>query len=435
MGVLPRHLAFFATQAGAGGSIQDLDPVTPERLDFAESWGWRLVMPALLYGGTAVGWVLIFVLGCRITNWLGFHRSESGQWRTGSGWWLAYYAALALGGAWSADLGSWAWNLEVKSALWFFPVVAAIPGRRFSSDFWWSVGWSVVLYFTWRLLLAGWTEFVLGKPGKWTYAGFSGDVHPTYLGLHAAVALIGLGKEWARNVGRTGCGLLTVLLAVSIGLTGSKAGILAALLVALLGLAMMWLGTRNEAGRQWAASLPLNGMCWMLFVAVLTFAAFGASKARFAEMETAAEAIASEQVVVNSSSAGRVAVWRTSWEILREYPFGVGTGDVESELMQRYASKGLRYAADRKLNPHNQWLQVGVALGWPGILVFTLAMLSVFRWAYRERQGLALLCAILVMFHAAFESVFEVQRGVVFILWMLMALAPIFRRDRAVQHR
>jgi O-antigen ligase len=103
--------------------------------------------------------------------------------------------------------------------------------------------------------------------------------------------------------------------------------------------------------------------------------------------------------------------------------------------MQRYASKGLRYAADRKLNPHNQWLQVGVALGWPGILVFTLAMLSVFRWAYRERQGLALLCAILVMFHAAFESVFEVQRGVVFILWMLMALAPIFRRDRAVQHR
>jgi len=83
------------------------------------------------------------------------------------------------------------------------------------------------------------------------------------------------------------------------------------------------------------------------------------------------------------------------------------------------------------LNPHNQWLQAGVAFGWPGMVVFTLALLSCIRTAWRNQDELLLLGVVLVALHASVESVLEVQRGVVFILWMLMAVLPVVNEGRA----
>jgi hypothetical protein len=97
--------------------------------------------------------------------------------------------------------------------------------------------------------------------------------------------------------------------------------------------------------------------------------------------------------------------------------------------MLRYEREGVVYAAERRLNPHNQWLQAGVAFGWLGILVLMWAFVSVFRWAWEVRDLQMLLCLALVLFHASVESVLEVQRGVVFILWMFMSLAPPHRRS------
>ena len=93
--------------------------------------------------------------------------------------------------------------------------------------------------------------------------------------------------------------------------------------------------------------------------------------------------------------------------------------------MRRYDRDGLTYASERRLNPHNQWLQAGVAFGWPGIAVLTVALLAGLLQAWRAVSGGLLLCVVLVMLHAGVESVLEVQRGVVFIMWMLMVQWPV----------
>ena len=396
-------------------------------LDAMEGWAWRLVMPALLWGGSAAGHVLFWVAVLRCINWRLTHRDEPWSWREGSTGWLAFFGLQLLGGAWSADLDAWAMSLEVKSALWFFPVLLAMPGRAVQKDFWWSVGWSISLYLLWRLVRAGGHEVLLGQSSEWSYAHFSGDVHPTYLSLHAAVAFLGLGQAWGKALESRALSALTLIFALSIGLAGSKAGILAAFLVVCLG-GFLPLDRASSARRKvWNFPFSPKGWRWMVFVWVLVLSAWGTSKSRFAEMATATEVIAEKGTPVKSSSAGRVAVWKASWEILRDHPFGVGTGDVVPELMLRYERDGVDYAAERKLNPHNQWLQAGVAFGWPGILVLIWAFASVFLWAIRDRNGLALLCLLLVLLHSAVESVMEVQRGVVFILWMFMSLAPARR--------
>lgn len=389
-----------------------------------ESWAWRAVMPALLLGGNAAGLTLFFVAVLRIVSWRQHHRGHAWTWKRGGIWWLAYFGLQVIGGCWSDDLDAWRLSLEVKSALWFFPVLLAMPGRSVQREFWWSLGWSISAFLVWRMVRAGWCHVVWDMPGEWRYARFSGDVHPTYLGLHAAVAFLGLGQTWGHTVPKTWRWGITVLLALSLGFSGSKAGILFALAVVLTRLAFHLPGAAFQGARALSRSLAPDVMRWCLFLVVVTVSSWAISSARFVEMGSAAAVLTEPEAPVQSSTSGRLAVWRGALEIVGQHPFGVGTGDVVSELMALYERDGVDYAAARRLNPHNQWLQAGVAFGWPGVLLLTLAFGSVWYWSWKTRNGLAWLCILLVMLHAGVESVLEVQRGVVFILWMLMVQAP-----------
>ena len=172
-------------------------------------------------------------------------------------------------------------------------------------------------------------------------------------------------------------------------------------------------------------SLAAGPWRWMAFFALVVVSTWWMSSKRFVELGTAAAVVQDAGVSAQSSSAGRVVVWQASWELLKAHPFGVGTGDVVPELMRIYIRDGHDYAADRKLNPHNQWLQAGVAFGWPGVLILTLAFLSCAWWSWKTRDGLLLLCILLAALHAGVESVLEVQRGVVFILWMMVVALPV----------
>ena len=164
-----------------------------------ESWGWRCLMPALLCGGVAASWVILIILLSRAMAWRQSHRHRPWTWTSGGWLWGALFALLALGGGWSEDGAAWAFSLEVKSSLWALPLIAAIPGQRIDRDFWWSVGWSVLAYLSWRLCRAGWHHLVLEDAGQWRYARLAGDVHPTYLSLHATVAWLGCGRQWGQN--------------------------------------------------------------------------------------------------------------------------------------------------------------------------------------------------------------------------------------------
>ena len=383
-----------------------------------ESWAWRCLMPALLWGGIAASAVILVAALARVLSWRKHHREAAWSWSAGSAWCLAYFGLQLVGGLWSDNTEAWRFSLEVKSSLWVLPLLAAMPGQRLARDFWWSVGWSVTAFLLWRLVRAGWHHAVLHDPSQWRYARLAGDVHPTYLSLHAAVAWVGCGQQWGRQGWLKWA--VTAMVAVALGLMGSKAGIFAAAGAALMGLALpvLWGQTSWKPDSQ-----------GVLFLAILAFVGWGASKQRFQEMGTAAAVVQSDAAPVQSSSAGRVAVWRAATELIVTHPLGVGTGDVTDALMSIYERDGVTYASERRLNPHNQWLQAGVAFGWPGILVFSLFLLTWCRLAWQQRSPEIWLCALLVVAHALVESVLEVQRGVVFILWMWAALEATASAD------
>ena len=387
--------------------------MTARQLDWAEQWAWRLLMPALLFGGVAAAWVLLTAVILRLAHWR-IHQRDA-RWRLPDGAWLwfGYYSLLLAGGAWSDNAVLWTFSLEVKASMVVLPMVAGIPGTSVRRAFWWSVVWSVVAYLAGRLALAGWHHVVEGDAGYWRYTGLAGDVHPTYLSLHATVAWLGTVLGGRSSVMTWAA---TVMLALSIGLLGSKAGILAAVGVTAAGLLLRLVRGAKEGGA--AAHVGLSSA----FTAILLITAGLTASGRFQEMRTASAVVESESAPVSSSSAGRVAVWRSSWELLADHPLGVGTGDVTDELQAIYKRDGIVYAQDRRLNPHNQWLQAGVAFGWPGMLMVTFILWHWIRKGWRTGDDALFLCGMLISAHALVESVLEVQRGVVFIMWMWAAL-------------
>jgi len=117
----------------------------------------------------------------------------------------------------------------------------------------------------------------------------------------------------------------------------------------------------------------------------------------------------------SDGTSERILIWKTSFEIIREnFLFGVGTGDIKDELMRKYNEKKMTTAYNLKLNAHNQYLQSFIATGFLGFIIFLSSLILPAIIAIRQKNIIYLMFIFLVAFNFLFESMLEVQAGVVF---------------------
>lgn len=75
------------------------------------------------------------------------------------------------------------------------------------------------------------------------------------------------------------------------------------------------------------------------------------------------------------TDAVRVVSIKAGWELMNQYPlFGVGFGDIAGETRKWYGSEYPRMDKADKIYPSNEWLIYGTGCGWPGFLIFCLAV-------------------------------------------------------------
>lgn len=107
--------------------------------------------------------------------------------------------------------------------------------------------------------------------------------------------------------------------------------------------------------------------------------------------------------------------------ILRAKFFGVGTGDVVNEMQDFYSDHD--FNVKRYYNPHNQFIQIAVAIGVVGLIFFIL-MLLLFSWSFWNKGGLIFLFSIgMLCVYMMTESIIERQQGVHFVAFYLMWLS------------
>jgi O-antigen ligase len=137
-----------------------------------------------------------------------------------------------------------------------------------------------------------------------------------------------------------------------------------------------------------------------------------------------------------SSKAGvseRAFVWNVARDLLQENPItGVGVGDRQNRLMEAYEAMHFKEGLALELNAHNQFLDTGVALGFPGMVLFFAMLLSSLIFAFR-RGNYILFCAVLTIGLCCItESIFQRQDGVLLFSFVVALLQFAPKREEKV---
>ncbi|MHC2990787.1 hypothetical protein OB13_04020 [Pontibacter sp. HJ8] len=111
----------------------------------------------------------------------------------------------------------------------------------------------------------------------------------------------------------------------------------------------------------------------------------------------------------------RQQIWQAGIDLIKEnYILGVGPGDTKDRLADQYSDMGLETEAQYRLDPHNQYIQVFLALGILGILTYLACLLYIFNISIRNKLYLLTGFVILYALSGLTESIFSTQKGVIF---------------------
>ena len=163
----------------------------------------------------------------------------------------------------------------------------------------------------------------------------------------------------------------------------------------------------------------------ILLFSTLSYFALQGFNNRFNQVSSAITSTLTDQVQPEyNSTTGRLEIWKESMEILQDnWLIGTGTGDVKDELMITYQKHQFHYALDKKLNAHNQFLQVWLTLGIVGLLLLIWSLaIPIYRLKF-DKQPLFALFAVVIILNSMTESILEVQKGVLFFVFFYSLLA------------
>lgn len=112
----------------------------------------------------------------------------------------------------------------------------------------------------------------------------------------------------------------------------------------------------------------------------------------------------------------RIEKWKNTLECWSQsLVFGVGTGDMQTELNKTYEKNNFELALQYKFNPHNQYLETALAIGIPGLILLLCWMFSFFWLSIKSGDWLLFSFGSVVSISMITESMLERQWGVVFI--------------------
>lgn len=391
-------------------------------LERAAGWCWLLLCAIIPISGRFVPVPLAVTVVLLLVVYL--RRRPVLPWR--ALWPLfAFYGLHIIGLAWSNDMGFGLFDAQIKLGLVLMPLAAAAytaisSGGVHRSMVAFTVGTLIAIILSFG---KGWACYsASGDVGCFAQSTFSFDLHPSYAAWYATWALAYWGSRAVNSAALRQAMyplVLVLVLLTFITMLASKSGLIGLLLVVGV---MMILLVKRLSPQRWLLGVGAGAIVLL----VLLF--FGGSRV-MDRMRVALDAVETARrgdTALYASEGGsemRLVAWQCSAELLAEHPLGSGTGDVKHALVECYTSKQAVAAAEKRMNSHSQFLQGGVALGWPGLIVSILVGLVPLLIGLREHHVLLALFAALFLLNAAVESVLEVQAGVVLVGIMLGLLA------------
>ena len=110
-----------------------------------------------------------------------------------------------------------------------------------------------------------------------------------------------------------------------------------------------------------------------------------------------------------------------------DHPFGVGTGNLDEVLSMKLKDNGQEDFSKLLLNPHNQYLQIGIELGFFGMMFFIFILFYSIFISLKSSNKVLLFLVLNLSFNSFFESILQRQSGIVFfVFWICLFLVYPF---------
>jgi O-antigen ligase len=335
---------------------------------------------------------------------------------------LIFYGWQLFGMLYS-DNSSIGWqNLSRRFSMILFPLILLIPGERirqkstflirlfagstfifilfcFAYAFYRSLDFqNGILTFNPHHSIYVWFNYFYGS----YFAIFQ---HPSYLSMYVLlsvfIAFESLYDIALKKSHRIGWLLISIILLISLYFLSSRAAMLAALLIVPFYFLYKSV-KRNKIRYTWI----------IIILAVFILTPVMLKNERF---NTFTKAISQKTVTETVKKDVRIIVWKTALSIVsNNFILGVGTGDVNSELLKENKRVGNTELVETRLNVHNQYIEVLLENGAIGLIIFVSVFLTMLYIAYSEKNLLYFLYIIVIMIFFLFETMLNRLAGVSF---------------------
>ena len=130
-----------------------------------------------------------------------------------------------------------------------------------------------------------------------------------------------------------------------------------------------------------------------------------------------------EDNIDNDETDPRLVIWQATLIGIKEnIPWGVGTGDGNDVIREKYREKGHWLDIDYSLNAHNQFLFALLTNGIPGLIILLLYFYAPLGLAVKYRDSLLLSVFLLMFLNCLVECMFDRRAGVDFFAIMIPLL-------------
>ncbi len=122
--------------------------------------------------------------------------------------------------------------------------------------------------------------------------------------------------------------------------------------------------------------------------------------------------VRNEVYLPGANDGNRFISIKAGWDLLKDNPLGIGTGDVREASLRWYDANIPGMLPTDKIYPSSEWLIHGLIAGWPGIILFTMIMLVPFFIKNIRHRFFWNLLNIIIAFSFIFDPGLKVQYGV-----------------------
>lgn len=341
---------------------------------------------------------------------------------------IAFYLLHLIGLLYTQNLDSGFFDIQVKLSILLFPLLF---GSRSMNDgqikkiFFAFIAGGILCSLT-MLSRAIFTYFAYGE-SNFFYMAFSFLLHPGYLSMYLNLCVAWLLVKIFTNPflkykhSTFFSYLIIAFFSFIIILLSGKIGLIT-MFLQYIGFLIYFIISRKKY---------LSGISGILIIATSIYLVLSFVPEVNGRISRAITVITSPTTNLSDaeSTAVRLLVWKAANQVISDnLIIGTGTGDAKDELMKEYEKRGMTGALEHKLNSHNEYYQVFVALGLIGFILLLSNLMFPLSFAFKTSNVIYLLFLLIIIINFFTESMLETQAGVMFYAFFnsLLCFSPSY---------